>query len=432
MHKVSAEQASDILSRPIRINGLTIRNRMVLGPMAANGPTADGHASDQTIAFLEERARGGVGLIILGGMVSTQRGWDESRFRPVLRTDRDEFIPALAKAVTAVHALGVPIIAEIAPGFGRMGVPSADRPIISASPLNLVMKSSPMMLVPGGEMTTPMPREATVAEIKGYETEMVASAVRLKTAGFDGIEIAAMMSYFLASFLSPRTNWRTDDYGGSVENRARIVVDMVRAIREQVGPDFVIGLRIAANDYMPDGQGPEGFLDIALEIEKAGIDYVALVYGCYEALDVTPDADGANLIENGEARYFRERLSVPVMMGGLHDPTLAAAAVEEGHTDLVMLARPLLADPGYAGKVTGRRIEDIVRCDRNGTCIKRLATGMPIRCTRNDRMGRESRKPGAIPPIDRILKAPIEEIALKALGSKTLMNVAGKFMTTPD
>lgn len=422
------QQVAETLSQPIKINKLTLKNRLVMGPMAAAAPTQDGRPSAQTIAFFEARARGGVGMVIMGGTVSNQRSWDESRFRPVLRSNVEAFIPDFAQVADVVHAHGVPIIGEIAPGFGRMGVPGPGRPIISASPLNVVIKSSPMMQVPGGSFATPMAQEATIAEIEACERDVIESAVCLQRAGFDGVELAAIMSYLLASFVSPRTNRRTDQYGGSVENRARIVVNMVRGIRERLGPDFVIGLRITANDYMPDGQGPEGFAAIAKEVEKAGIDYVALVYGCYESLDRTPDADGANLIDAGDALVFKRTLSAPVIVGGLHDPTRAAQAIADGHGDMVMLARQMLADPDYARKATEGRLDAIVRCDRNGSCMKRLALGMPMRCTKNSRMGAESRRPGALPPPDRILKAPLERAAIGLMGSKVLMDLAGRFM----
>jgi 2,4-dienoyl-CoA reductase (NADPH2) len=428
MPQLTPTRIAEVLSQPIQINRLTIKNRLVMGPMAASAPTDEGRPSAQTVAFFEARARGGVGMIIVGGMVCNQRTLDESRFRPVLRTDVEAFVPDFAKVADAVHAHGVPIIAELSPGFGRMGTPGRGRPIISASPINVVMRSTPLMPLPGGQITTPMPQEATIAEIQAYERDIVDSAERLKRAGFDGIEIAAMMSYFLSSFLSPRTNWRTDQYGGSLENRARVLVNMVRGIRERVGPDFVIGLRIAGNDYMPDGQGPEGFGDIAAEVERAGLDYVALVYGCYEALDRTPDADGANLIDTGDALVVKRKLSIPVLVGGLHDPARGAGAIAEGHGDLVMLARPMLADPDYARKVTAGRADEIVSCDRNGSCFKRMVLGMPVRCTQNSRMGRESRTPGALPPLDRVLKAPVERVALGLMGSKAMMDLAGRFM----
>lgn len=425
---MDGKRASEVLSAPIAINRLTLANRMVLGPMAANAPNPDGSPSDQTVAFFERRARGGVGMIIAGGVNSTRRSYEETPFRPVLRLEVEEFLPGFRRIADAVHAHNVPLIAEIMPGFGRMGMPGKGRPIISASPINVVIPQENFpngVLVPGGRRT-PMPVEASIAEIETYEQEMIVTADRAMRAGWDGVEVAAHMSYFASSFLSPRTNWRTDHYGGSVENRARMLVNIVSGIRRKVGKDFVVGLRITANDYMDDGPGPHGFLAIAKKVEEAGIDYVALSAGCYEKMGASmPLVDGA-LVESGDAKLFRDALSVPVLIQGLHDPVNAAQALEGGHGDMVMLARQMLADPDYARKVTEGRIEDITRCERDNHCVRRLVMGMPIRCRLNPEMGRESRN-GALPPLERIVKAPLEQAVLKLTGSPALVALAGAF-----
>lgn len=429
---MTPDQIADILWTPTTINNLTLANRMVMGPMAANAPNKDGSPSEQTIAFFEARARGGIGMIICGGILSTPRATAESPVN-ALRLDIDTHIPAFKRVADAVHAHDVPIIAEISLSFGRMAVPGPDRPpLISASPINVVIPEDRFpngFIVPGGQSTR-MPREATIEEIQELERETVASAERAHQAGWDGVEVAAHMSYFAASFLSPRTNWRTDDYGGSVENRARLLVNIVREIRRRCGPDFVIGLRITANDYMPDGQGPEGFAAIAREVEKAGLDYVALSTGCYETMNESaPTLDG-KLVDSGDARIFKEALSVPVLLQGLHDPARAASAIAEGHGDLVMLARPLLADPNYARKVAERRPDAIAKCNREHICMRRMVFKMPIRCPVNPEMGRESRGSKWPPPISRIARAPAEEAILKLTGSRRFMSLAGAFMKT--
>ncbi|APA90570.1 NADH:flavin oxidoreductase (plasmid) [Paraburkholderia sprentiae WSM5005] len=425
------KEAAAVLSQPININRLTLKNRLVMGPMAATGASREGKPTAQTIAFFKARARGGVGMIIVS-CSGAARAIAETPFAGGIRADIEEFFPDLAKLATAVHAHGTPIIGEISPSMGRMGRPGPGRDVISASPINVVMRGAVLgMPIPGGEMATPVPREATVAEIEGLQTEMVATADRLHRAGWDGVEIPAIMSYFLASFVSPRTNWRTDQYGGSVENRARMLVDIVKGIRERVGPHFVIGLRITANDYMPDGQGPEGFVAIAKEVEKAGIDYVALVYGCYESMNRMPDRDGENLVDNGDARVFKRELSVPVMLSTLHDPLRAARAIADGHGDLVLEARQMLADPDYAQKAIEGRTNDIVRCDRDMLCARRMALAMPVRCSVNPRMGRESRKPGELAPLNRLVKAPIEPIILRLTRSPLFMGLVGRFMKKP-
>ncbi|HWI86602.1 MAG TPA: NADH:flavin oxidoreductase [Sphingomonas sp.] len=417
------------LFQPIRINQLNVRNRIVLGPMAVLAPDPGGRPSEQMSAFLVERAKGGVGMIIVGGLSGTARAYDETPFSgSVVRLDLEDYLPDLKRVADAVHAYKVPLIAEVLTSFGRMGAPRPDRPIIAASPINVVIPQDRFpqgIIVPGGR-ATPLPREATIAEISALERETATSAVRMQRAGWDGVEIAAHMSYFVASFLSPRTNWRNDEYGGSVENRARILVNIVRMIRTEAGPDFPIGLRITCNEHIEGGQGPEGYATIAQIVEREGIDYVALSDGAYETMDISTPAQDGGLIAHGEAQIFRRMLSVPLLLQGLHDPLNAADAVAAGHGDMVMLARPMLADPDYANKVRAGQLDRIVRCNRDNYCIRRLTMNMPMRCTVNPRAGRESRGSGKAPPIARFARAPLEWLILGLTGSRMLMGVAGK------
>lgn len=421
---MTPQQIADVLAQPLQVGPATLRNRLVMGPMAATAPQQDGAPSEQTIAFFEARARGGVGMIIVGGLVATTRSYEEAPFRPLLRMDIDDHLPAFARLADVVHAHGVPLIAEIMHGFGRMGMPGEGRPIIAASPKNVVIPRDrfPSGIIAPADRVTPVPDEASVDEIKTYEREMIEAADRARRAGWDGVEVAAHMSYFASSFLSPRTNWRTDEYGGSVENRARILVEAVRGIRERVGKDFVVGLRITINDYMPDGQGVAEFAAIAKLVEAEGLDYVALSTGCYETMDTSAPLTDGGMIDSGDARVFKDVLSVPVLVQGLHDPANAAAAIAQGHGDAVMLARQLLADPDYAAKAVSGRAPDIVRCDRKNHCMRRLVMNMPIRCSVNPAMGRESRGKGALPPLRRLLQAPIEQAVLGLTGSVRLMN----------
>lgn len=420
----SLAQVRDALISPLQIGSLTVRNRIFMGPMAALEPTSEGKPSDQTIAFLAARARGGVGMIIVGGAIGTRRGNDEAPFRPLLRLDLESYLPDLARLADAVHDCGVPIIAEVMTAFGRMGMAGPGRDMIAPSSINVVTPEGSFprgMIVPGGR-TTAMPREATLEEIKAYEAETIEAALRMQRAGWDGVEIPAHMSYFAASFLSPRTNWRTDEYGGSLENRARFLVNIVSGIRAAAGSNLVIGLRILAAEHVEGGQGADDYAAIAKLVEQAGLDYVALADGCYESMDVSTPLHDGTLIEHGEAQAFRAALSVPLILQGFHDPKNAAAAIQGGYGDAITLARPLLADPDYAAKVESGRMEEIIRCDRHHLCLRRLVFNMPVRCSANPATGREARQ-GKIPPLKRILAAPIERVVLALTGSQSLMGI---------
>lgn len=427
---MSPDEIAKVVSRPLLINSIQLRSRIIMGPMAANSPSPMGAPTEQTIAFFEARARGGVGMIIVGGAIASRRGYDEAPFRPLLRLDVDDFIDEFRRTARAVHALGVPIIAQIMPSFGRMGVSAPGRPILSASPKNVVI---PKVQFPAGiyvptDRRTETPQQATLAEIQQFERDTIAAAGRVQAADWDGVEVAAHMSYFTASFLSPRTNWRTDVYGGPPENRARMLCNIVRGIRQSAGPRFVIGLRITANEFLPDGQGPEDYAEIAKLVEAAGLDYVALSSGCYETMKQSAPAQDVIPSANGEARIFKQKLSVPVFVQGIHDPGDAAAAIDKGYADAIMLARPLLADPDYARKVGERRSQEIVRCDRTNLCMRRMILGMPVRCAANPNMGRESRRPGSLPPASRMGRAPLEQLMLQITGSKRLMQLLGKLL----
>lgn len=408
------DDLTSVLFQPIRINQLIINSRLVMGPIAAHWPAPDGRPSEETIAFFERRARGGAGLIIVGGTISTARAWDgKPRVNQTLRLDKDEYISDLRRLTDAVHGHAVPMFAQINVGMGRVGRPGPH--FTAASAVNLVIPEESLagvITMPGG-MTTAPPREVTREEIADIEREASESALRTRTAGFDGVEIGAHMSYFFASFLSPRTNRRTDDYGGPVENRIRILVNIIRRIRAVAGAEFPIGVRMSASERVAGGQGPNEYASIARLLEQAGVDYIALTTGGYEVINFHLQGD-ACLVRRGEAQIFRQALSIPIMLQGIHDPAEAAAAITAGHGDIVMLARPMLADPEYPNKVRQGRLQEIVRCDKGNVCLRRLLTGLPIRCPLNPRLGSETTQQSGVSRV-------VEAAALKLSSSRFFM-----------
>jgi 2,4-dienoyl-CoA reductase-like NADH-dependent reductase (Old Yellow Enzyme family) len=179
----------------------------------------------------------------------------------------------------------------------------------------------------------------------------------------------------------------------------------------------------ATSLFQAGGLGPEGFAEIAQIFERAGADYIAMTNGVYETMSHSvPLTDGA-IITQDAARIFRKSVSIPLLIQGIHDPRNADAAVASGNADMVMLARQMLADLEYANKVRDGRIDSIVRCIRCNSCLRRLMLGMAIRCPVNPRMGRESRAPGQLPPLNRIIAAPVERVMLRLTQSRALMRV---------
>lgn len=418
----SRTSAAETLGKPLQINGLQIRNRIILGPMAVLRPTEDGRPSEQTIAFLKRRAKGGVGLVIVGGSVASDRAWRESPFSPNLRFDKEEFLPDLRRITDAVHEHGAPVFAQLFPSFGRMGVPRDGAWISAASPVPVNMGAGGLpenLYIPGGRIT-PVPKEVSREEIKAIEADVVAAARRAQAAGFDGVEIGAHMCYFYSSFLSPMSNRRTDEYGGSARNRARALQDAVAAVRAAVGPAYPVGIRMSVNDHMPGGQGPEGFAEVAAHICEAGVDFIALSEGNYESMRENVPSTSGPMLAHGEPQAFRRAVGndVRLFLSSTPDPQQAADAITAGHVDASMLARQMLADPDYATKVIFGRTADIVWCDHSNACVRSLILNAPVSCHKNPEMGREdpnAKRPNAI-----------QSFAVWASGNSTLMGFADR------
>ena len=358
-----------------------------------------------------------MGLIIVGGSVCSDRGWNESPFTPLLRFDREDFVEDIKRLTDAVHECGTPLFAQLFPSFGRMGVPRNGVSILAASPKSVRLGSGglpPNIYVPGGHIS-PLPEEADVAQIKALQDRVVEAAGRVKRAGFDGVEIGAHMCYFYSSFLSPLSNKRTDEYGGSAESRARILRDLVAAIREEVGPDYPIGLRMSVNDHMPGGQGPEGFAEVAAHIVPAGLDFISLSEGNYESMrDNVPSVSGT-MLAHGEPQAFRRAVGkdVRLFLSSTPNPTQAATAINDGHVEASMLARQMLADPDYASKVLEGREHEIVWCDHANSCLRGLILNAPVTCHKNREMGQED--PSAQRP------KPLQKIGVWAAGNRFVM-----------
>ena len=418
---MSTLTSADVLGTPLTVNGVTLKNRIILGPMAVLRPTEDGRPSAQSIAFLRRRAQGGVGLIFVGGSVASERGYNESPFIPIIRFDRDKFVPDLARLVDAVHADGARIFAQLFPSFGRMGVPRGGARISAASPRPVVLGAvgwPDNVHVPGGR-TTPVPDEATVEEIRTLQHEVVAAARRARAAGFDGVEVGAHMCYFYSSFLSPLSNFRTDEYGGSAENRARALRDAVAAVREEVGPDYPVGIRMSVNDHLPGGQDADGFAEVAAHVVRAGVDFISLTDGNYESMGINVTSTSGAMLAHGEPQAFREAVGdVPLFISSTPDPDRAGAAIAAGHADATMLARQLLADPDYPLKVLEGRTSEVVWCDHDNSCMRRLLTNVPVACHKNPEMGRED--PAAT------VSTRAENLFIWAAGNAFLMTIADR------
>jgi len=415
------------LFKPLQIGNVVLKNRLIMAPMSAFGPVKEGFVADQTVAFFEERAKHGIGLIIVGGSVATTMGWKGAPMtRNLLRLDGDKFVPGLRRVTEAAHRHHVPIFVQLVPTWGAISKPGPYH--VGASPVPLVTAEENLstgLTIPGG-LSLPAPRAATIDEIKAIEQEVVQTVHRMRNAGFDGVELGAHMNYFLTGFLSPRTNLRTDEYGGNAKNRARVVTDILRAIRAEIGPNYPVGVRMPVNEHLPDGIGPEEFGELAVLFQDAGASYIAMTDASYAVMKLATADKDMNIIEHGEAKIFREKVSIPLLMHGVHHPDNILTAVADGHCDGVMMARPLLADPAYPAKLREGKAAEVIHCDRQNLCLRRNFINLPIRCSANPRTGFESHPADQRHTIGMKLQALTESALLWVTTKRPLMRIIMK------
>lgn len=360
-----------VLFSPLTIKSLTIKNRTVMMPMGTNFARPDGSISPEHMRYYIQRAKGGTGLIIVENVnVSFPTG---SNGTTQLRMDEDRFIPGFFELCEALHAEGCAASVQL----NHAGA-SARSSRIGMQPVSASNHPSKR----GNEI----PRPLTVEEIKGIVRDFGAAAKRAQAAGFDSVEIHGGHSYLLSQFLSPTTNDRTDEYGGSPENRARFLREVVEEVRSQDGPKFPIMLRLSADELVAGGNT----LDDTLEYLKYAADQVDVFNvscGLNDSLEYQIDScfrpDGWR---SYMARAVKERFGKPVItMGNIRDPQVAEDILERGDADLVGLGRGLIADPDWAWKAEHGRVDEIRKCIscNIGCAGNRIGKNRPLRCTVN-------------------------------------------------
>jgi 2,4-dienoyl-CoA reductase-like NADH-dependent reductase (Old Yellow Enzyme family) len=237
------------------------------------------------------------------------------------------------------------------------------------------------------ELEGEMPEELTEEEIEERIAAFKRACKLAILAGFDGVEIHSPHGYLVHDFLSPRYNKRTDSYGGTLENRMRFLMRLIRAAKEVLYDNLTLGARLSLDEHTEDGIRFEEIKQVAQAAAAEGLDYVHLSDGCYERSNhFLPDEDGTML---ERASILRESLSVPVITPCLHAPEAAAEAVAEGKTDMVSSSRAFIADPDWAAKVKAGNKDGIRKCIRCNRCIFELFASRPIRCSANKMVGSE-------------------------------------------
>ena len=368
------------LFSPVRIGGLELENRAVMPPMGTGYGGTDGTVTERLTAYLARRAAGGTGLIITEVCAVDPRG---RGFPGEIGAWSDEFIPSLAKIPEAVHREGGRVALQLHHA-GREtfevfagAMPEGPSPIPSA-----------ILMQPVEEMS----RQRVAELVTGYAR----AAARARAAGFDAVEVHGAHGYLIGQFLSPFSNRRTDEYGGSDENRARFAIEVVEAIREKVGPDFPVLIRVSVEELVEGGYGLPFMEWLAPGLVAAGVDAIHASVGIYStpgnlsiaSMDTEP---GFNL---PRARAIKQVVGVPVIgVGRIHDPRLADDAIGRGDADLVSFGRQHLADPEFLAKARRGDYDDIRWCLAcNQGCIERLSFEMkPVTCTINPECGEEYR-----------------------------------------
>ncbi|MBJ17914.1 MAG: FAD-dependent oxidoreductase [bacterium] len=367
------------LFSPLRIGGLELANRLVMSPMENCYASREGIPSERSKAYFEARAKGGVGLITLGACTI------DEKHREVLRTidfGRDDVIAAHRELTNRVHAHG----ARIQPQLVHPG-PDGLAPYLSGIP-NIGPSVIPSYI-------TGIPcKELEEAELPHLVDRYRAAAVRVREAGYDGIELHAAHGYMmLGSFLSPTRNRRTDGYAGhSEDGRIRLLIEVVRAIKAAAGEDFPLTLRISGYERNPGSRPIHDTPRIAPRLVEAGVDAFHVSGGVIDPL-TTQMVTGTHFgpAHNvSAATAVKQVVDVPVMaVGRIHDPALAERILADERADLIAMGRPLLADPEFANKAREGRVSEIRRCISCENCIDSMEAGRTI-CAVNPFTGREA------------------------------------------
>ena len=356
---------------PLTVKNMTIKNRIVMMPMGTNYGEQNGEMSFLHINYYEQRAKGGTGLIIVeNASIDSPQG---SNGTTQLRIDHDNYLPRLFKFCENIHRYGTKIAIQI----NHAGA-SAISSRINMQPVS----ASDVPSKEGGEIPRPLSREEILHIVKKYGE----AAKRAQTAGFDAVEIHAGHSYLISQFLSPITNKRTDEFGGSVENRTRFCRMVIDEVRKQVGPFFPIMLRLSADELMEGGNTLEDTLEY-LDYLQEEVDIFDVSCGLNGSIQYQIDA---NYLPDGWRSYMakavKEKFNKPcISMGNIRDPKVAERILADGDADLIGMGRGLIADPAWVNKVATGHECDLRKCiSCNVGCAgNRIGVNRPIRCTVN-------------------------------------------------
>ncbi len=364
-----------LLFSPMKINRMTLKNRIVMAPMVTILASDTGAVTQKMLDYYEERARGGVGLIVVEATYVHATG---KAFPSQLGLDSEGQVPGHFELVEKIHRYGAKAAIQIHhagananPAF-YVGTPVAPSPVPS---LNYDV----------------VPRELTASEIRGLSDAFAATAERAKRAGYDSIQLHGAHGFLIHQFLSPVSNQRTDEYGGSFENRLRFPLEVMSKTRDAVGTRYPIMIRMSAEG----GYNLEEAVEIARAFEAAGVDCIDVSMGGTAPVSLVPPNTSPMAIPEGymvpHAATLKRNLSIPtVTVGEIRHASFAEQVLQEEQSDLIALARPFFADPEWPRKASEGREDEIRSCISCDYCRLSLRLNRPTRCFVNPANGREA------------------------------------------
>ncbi|MCE5253713.1 MAG: FAD-dependent oxidoreductase [Actinomycetia bacterium] len=371
----------EALRRPVHIGGVTVKNRIEAAPTLSQRANADQSVNRDVIEFYRAQAKGGAGLITVMEAAVDE---DRAMTQPLqLNLGHDRFIPGLASIVEAVKYYGAVASIQLNHG-GRQSPPAFIGGRKPLGPTAMTGRFTEDRRMP--EVTV---EEMTLEMIETVIGNFAAAALRAKHAGFDMVMVHAGHGWLISQFLSPLANLRTDEYGGSLENRTRFAVRVIDAIRDRCGPDFPIELRISASDLVPGGMDLDDAVRFA-QIMQDRVDCFQVSAGMISEARTYPVTHPCRYLPYGEnvdrAAAIKRSVDKPVaVVGGIVDLEFAGRVVAEGKADIVAMCRALIADPALVEKTFHGRADEVVPCIRCNQCLTRGVHALTVKCTTNPR-----------------------------------------------
>jgi len=366
------------LLAPFQLGRLTLSNRMMVPALTSNFALEDGSVGEALIDYLLERVRGGFGAVVTENIGVDPGG--KVMARMVMGND-DSYLPGLTRLAQAVKAEGGVLIGQISHAGRQTRSAMTGQQLVAPSPIPCPLNRE-------------VPHELTIPEVEALEQAFIDTALRLSKAGFDGIELHGAHGYLINGFLSSHSNKRSDAYGGSLENRMRFLTRILRGIKQQLGDDFPVLVRISAEEFVESGLTADQSIEIAKRLETEGIHALSISVGVYGSFNkvsmITGEPEGQWLDLAGR---IKAATNLPVIgVGRIKRASVAEAALAAGQIDIAAFGRASIADPHLPAKIIKGREADINWCLGCNICLGRSSRPQII-CPVNPVVGREAQAP---------------------------------------